>query len=148
MNKTDINSFLNKNGYTKIALSQNGIGHFKVNAKVNGAKASFIIDTGASHTVIDEFSSEKFKLNFSNGPSKEAGGLGTSGIKTRVSKKNNIIVKGFEINNLALTVLSLEHVNSALEKHGSPKIDGVIGADILKKYNAVIDYKGKAIYLK
>lgn len=130
-----------------ISLKINGTGHFKVNAKINGAKGSFIVDTGASHTVIDEMSSEKFKLKFS-GASKTAGGLGTSGLQTKRSTGNKIEINDFAISRVPLTALSLQHVNDALEKHGSPKIDGVIGADILKKHSAIIDYKGKAIYLK
>lgn len=146
--KRTLQDFLKKQGYSKIPLTLNGIGHFKVNARINGVKGNFIVDTGASHTVIDENSGEKFKLKFSRGASKTAGGLGTSELQTRRSTGNKMEIKDFEIERFPLTALSLEHVNNALEKHGSPKIDGVIGADILKKHSAIIDYKGKAIYLK
>lgn len=146
--KRTLQDFLRKQGYSKIPLTLNGIGHFKVKAKINGVKGSFIVDTGASHTVIDETCGEKFKLKFSSKESKTAGGLGTSELKTKRSTGNKIKINDFEINRLPLTALSLEHVNNSLKKHGSPKIDGVIGADILKKHSAIIDYKGKAIYLK
>ena len=44
--------------------------------------------------------------------------------------------------------MNLDHVNSAFESMGLEKVDGVIGADILTNYNAIIDYKNLTLYLK
>jgi len=47
-----------------------------------------------------------------------------------------------------LVVFDLSHVNQALTDHKADKIHGIIGADVLKKGKAVIDYKTKSLYLK
>lgn len=146
--KSKIGVILENQGYHKISLKNNGAGHFKLNAKINGITGSFILDTGASHTVIDEASAEKFSLKFSKSASKDAGGLGTAALKTRKSTGNVLDIKGFKLNKAALVAIDLSHVNSALEKNRTKRIDGVIGADILKKHKALIDYSEKALYLK
>lgn len=146
--KNALSAVLKKQGYHKIFLRNNGAGHFKLNLKINGAAGNFIIDTGASHSVIDEVSAGKFSLKFSDKASKDAGGLGNSALKTRKSTRNMIDLKGFQIKKAVLIAIDLSHVNDTLKKGGSGRIDGVIGSDILKKHKALIDYSEKALYLK
>ena len=50
--------------------------------------------------------------------------------------------------NLNLVIFDLSHVNTALENHGAKTVEGIIGADILDKGKAIIDYKKKRLYLK
>ena len=42
----------------------------------------------------------------------------------------------------------MTHVNTALIAHSAKPVDGIIGADILKKSKAIIDYEKKYLYLK
>lgn len=44
--------------------------------------------------------------------------------------------------------MNLDHVNNAFKKVGIAEIDGVIGADILIRGKAVIDYEKLILYLK
>jgi hypothetical protein len=39
-------------------------------------------------------------------------------------------------------------VNTALTQHNATEVQGIIGADILEKGKAVIDYNALALYLK
>ncbi len=57
-------------------------------------------------------------------------------------------IKRLNINNLNLIIIDLSHINTALVEHKSEPINGIIGADILKKCSAIIDYQHKALYLK
>ena len=45
-------------------------------------------------------------------------------------------------------LFDLIHVNEALIAHKALPVDGIIGADILKKGDAIIDYKKKYVFLK
>ncbi len=146
--KNSLSTVLIKQGYHKILLKNNGAGHFKLSARINGAAGNFILDTGASHTVVDEAAAGKFTLKFSKKASKDAGGLGNSSLKTRKSIGNTIEIKGFLIKKAAIVAIDLTHVNKTLKKGGSGRIDGVIGSDLLKKHHALIDYSEKALYLK
>ena len=49
---------------------------------------------------------------------------------------------------LDLVLFDLRHVNDALINHKAEKVQGIIGADILKKGNAIIDYKSMSLFLK
>ena len=67
---------------------------------------------------------------------------------TLISKKNNIKIGKTNFKNHSLILFDLSHVNLALENHNCEIVDGIIGADILKKGEAVIDYKKKYLYLR
>ena len=51
------------------------------------------------------------------------------------------------IENFHAILLNLSHVNASYEKMGFSQIDGVLGSDVLNKYNAIIDYKKQRITL-
>jgi len=44
-------------------------------------------------------------------------------------------------------LLDLSHVNKSYEQIGLKQIEGVLGSDILLKYNAIIDYPKKELRL-
>ena len=148
MKINSINSFLKYKGFTKIPMERSKIGHFVIKAKLNGKNGKFILDTGASHTVVDDLAAEKFNLKFLEKKNKKAGGLGTSELSVRQSSNNRFTIYNFIAGKRKISVMDLSHVNKALSKNGAGKVDGVIGADLLKKYNAIINYNEKALYLK
>jgi clan AA aspartic protease (TIGR02281 family) len=135
----DIEIFLRKNGFHKIDLSKNRVGHYQVTIRINGKRGRFIIDTGASGTVIDNESADKFNLNPKVGAAK-AGGLGTTNLNVQKSKNNTITIGKIEINRF--------HVNKSLTAKRASAVDGVIGADILNRKKAIIDYGNSTLYLK
>ena len=47
-----------------------------------------------------------------------------------------------------IIIIDLKHVNNALNEQNCTPIHGIIGSDILKKGNAIINYKSKYLYLK
>ncbi len=148
MRKATLKQFLEDRGFHKIPLSVNKAGHFEMRLKLNGKRARFILDTGASHTVVDSSAAEKFKVIAGTRKGKKAGGLGTTGLETKVSKDNTIEISKVKLNGQKLVLLDLTHVNLSLENNGSENVTGIVGADILKKKSAVIDYKGRALFLK
>ena len=42
----------------------------------------------------------------------------------------------------------MTHINKALSERDIEVVDGIIGADILKKGKAIIDYEKNKLYLK
>lgn len=49
---------------------------------------------------------------------------------------------------IKIVLFDLSHVNEALTSHNALPVDGIIGADLLKKGKAIIDYDKKCVYLK
>jgi predicted aspartyl protease len=137
---------LNKN-YTKVKLHLTKMNHFEIKATINGVKGLFILDTGASSSCVGFEAIETFKLDAKESLIKAAG-AGAVDMDTKVAKKNKIKIGKWRTNKVALVLFNLTHVNTALQNHNSKPVDGIIGADILKKAKAVIDYEKKYLYLK
>lgn len=140
-------SYLSKKGYQKKKLKLTKTNHFKTTAKINGVKGNFIVDTGASNTCIDINLIDKFNLTSEESETKAAG-AGATNMDTQVSKKNTIKIGKWKSKKNNLVIFDLSHVNEALTTHGSKPVHGIIGADILQKGKAVIDYKTKLLFLK
>ena len=144
---TILRDFLTKKGYTRVKLKFTRTNHFEVKATINGVKGRFILDTGASNSCIGFDSAKTFKLNTEDSDIKAAG-AGAIDMQTQLSKKNNVKIGKWKQKKVALVLFNLSHVNTALVNHNSKPVDGIIGADILKKAKAIIDYDKKYLYLK
>lgn len=142
-----LHSFLSKKGYTRTKLHLTKTNHFEVIAKINGVKGMFILDTGASNSCVDFESVDQFKLTTKESEIKAAG-AGAIDMDTKMSEKNKVNIGKWSNNKIVLVLFNLSHVNTALVNHNSKPVDGIIGADILKKGKAIIDYDRKYLYLK
>jgi len=142
-----LSNLLIRQGYTKIKLKKINTNHFELKAKINKVKGKFILDTGASNSCIAMVLAEKFQLQLEDSETKAAG-AGAIGMDTKISSNNIIELKDWKHKKFNLVLLDLSHVNTALTEHNADAVDGIIGADILEKGNAIIDYKTKCLYLK
>lgn len=140
-------SYLSKKGYKKKKMKLTKTNHFKITAKINGVKGKFIVDTGASNTCVDTALVEQFKLTSENSETKAAG-AGATNMKTQLAKNNSLKIGKWTSKNNNIVVFDLSHVNEALTNHESKPVHGIIGADVLKNGNAVIDYKKNFLFLK
>ncbi len=146
MDETLKNFLLNK-GYTKIKLRLTKTNHFEIKASINGKKGLFILDTGASSSCVGFEAIETFKLKAKDSIIKAAG-AGATDMDTKISKKNKVKIGKWSNHKVALVLFNLTHINTALTNHNSTPVDGIIGADILKKGKGIIDYQKKYLYLK
>ena len=138
--------FLKSKGYVSIPLTLTATNHFEVAAKINGISGRFILDTGASNTCIGVDKIDKFELSTKSTDIKAAG-AGASEMDALISTNNAIIIGGWEKKRQRIVLIDLSHVNYALENHDASPVDGIIGADILKKGKAIIDYNRKRLFL-
>ncbi len=136
-----------KKGYIKVPLKVARSNHFVFSVRINGVKGRFILDTGASNSCINLSNPSKFNLHVQDTATK-ASGAGANDMITKISHGNTIEIKTWIFKKLSIVLFDLQHVNKALEMHDIKAIDGIIGADILKKGEAVIDYNKKRVYLK
>ncbi len=142
-----LQQFLLDKGYTKVKLHLTKTNHFEIKASINGKKGRFILDTGASSSCVDFEGIKTFKLKAEDSLVKAAG-AGAINMETKMAKKNRVKIGKWSNNKIVLILFNLTHVNMALTDHDSKPVDGIIGADILKKAKAVIDYEKKYLYLK
>lgn len=149
-NKTlNVDSTLTHNGCYKVVLVHNKADHITLKAKINGVEGLFILDTGASTTVIDKNQKDKFGMKIEQ-DSNKAEGVGADVPREQAldSKSNEVEINGLNLSNVDMCVMNLDDVNAAYKQLGEKAPDGVIGANILKAGNAIIDYKNNLLYVK
>ena len=144
---TVLAEFLEEKGYARIKLKFTKTNHFEIRALINGTKGRFILDTGASNSCVGFEAIERFNLKVKDSEIK-AVGAGSSNMQTKISSSNKVKIGKWKKNKIALVLFNLTHVNEGLVSHNANPVDGIIGADILKKGKAVIDYEKKYLYLK
>ena len=144
---SSLKTFLYKKKYLAIPLVLTATNHFEVTATINGVKGRFILDTGASNTCIGLDKIDFFKLNSKDSQIKAAG-AGATEMFTKLSTKNKIELGSWFKKKHKIVLFDLVHVNEALTSHKAMPVDGIIGADILKKGRAIIDYKKTRLFLK
>lgn len=123
-------------------ISMNGGGyHLGLEVNLNGKTAFLLLDTGASRTVFDKNQIEYFNNNQAiELLDEKSTGLGTSSMDIHTTEISNLQIGNKKIENITLALIDLSHVNETYEKLGLKKIQGVLGSDLLYKYNAIIDY--------
>jgi len=142
-----LKEFLLDRDYIKIKLKLTKTNHFEVKATINGVKGLFILDTGASNSCVGFESIQTFGLEVKDSKIKAAG-AGAIDMDTQISKQNKLKIGTWKKEKIALVLFNLSHVNTALTNHNASPVNGIIGADILKKGKGIIDYEKKYLYLK
>jgi len=127
-----LQKFLLKQNYVKVPLELTKTNHFEIRAKINGISGRFILDTGASNTCVGFDKIELFKLKTKASKIKAAG-AGATDMETKISTKNTLEIGTWQKNKLKIVLFDLIHVNDALTAHEGKAVDGIIGADVLKK---------------
>ena len=141
-----LNKFLKISGYSSVKLIFLKTKHYLIEAKVNSINGRFILDTGASNSCICTSLEDKFKVISKN--SKEKASSANSEMKHTKISKSNIIQIGEWENKMNLITFDMSHINKALSEKQINPIDGIVGADVLKKSKSILDYKSNKLYLK
>ena len=134
----DLQDFLKEKQYKKIKFKVLKTQHLLIQGKINGIKGNFIVDTGASNSCVGFESVEYFKLHAQFSETKAAG-AGAVGMETQLAKNNEIQLGRWK-KKFHLIIFDMSHVNEALIQHKTKAVDGIIGADVLLKGKAIIDY--------
>lgn len=122
--------------------------HLITKITINRKVARFVVDTGASQTVLDANRISHFipKGNKRNHHSKTAG-IGTNEIESAVITLPHLRLGEITVKNFEIVLLDLSHVNKSYSDMGFKNIDGILGSDLLKKFNAIIDFKKLTVKL-
>ncbi len=142
-----LQDLLQSNHYRKIAFKISKTQHILIKVSINGINGNFILDTGASNSCVGFESIEKFSLQAKKSATK-ASGAGATGMITKVASDNLLQIGRWKWQDFHLVVFDLSHVNNALLEYKAKPVDGIIGADVLLKGKAIIDYAGGFLYLK
>jgi len=141
-----LNKFLKNKGYCFVNLFFLKTKHYLIEAKINGIDGKFILDSGASNSCVCITQENKFKLETKK--SKISASSATSEMSnTSISKKNSVIIGKWKYT-IDLVTFDMSHINHTFNEKEIESVDGIIGADVLKKSKGVLDYKSNKLYLK
>ena len=142
----NLHEILKKENYRKVKFKITKTQHLLIKAKINGVKGNFILDTGASSSCVGFESVELFLLEAKKSKTK-ASGAGATGMTTQIAIKNQLQLGTWKDITFDLVIFDLSHVNEALVQHKSKPVHGIIGADVLMKGKAIVDYYNHYLYL-
>jgi predicted aspartyl protease len=116
--------------------------------RINGKIARFVVDTGASRTVFDKDRILNY-INYPEFAEKEglSAGIGGTDISSFIFDIEELSFGDLMIKDYQAVAMDLSNINTSYEMIKLPPIDGVFGGDLLKKHNAVINYRLKKIRL-
>ena len=120
--------------------------HIMVKGLIHGKEANFLIDTGASRSVFDPKTISDFidNIQFEKKEGMTAG-VGSSDLESATFVIDSFSVGELEIDEYEAVALDLENIHEMYGKLHLPRIDGIIGGDLLRRYRAVINYRSKKL---
>ena len=141
-----LNKFLKRKGYSSVKLIFLETKHYLIEAKVNGVSGRFILDTGASNSCVCTSLENNFNI-ISQETIEKASSATNEISNTKISKNNTIQIGKWE-NKINLITFDMSHINHALNEKKINSVSGIIGADILKKSKAILNYNKNKLYIK
>ncbi len=116
--------------------------HLLVEVVVFGQSFNVVLDTGASKTVFDKTVIEEHMKDAELLSSKLLStGLGTNSMESHTIILPVLKIGKFKLKNFEAAVLDLSTISHAYSSLNLPPVIGVLGGDILKRYQAIINYK-------
>jgi predicted aspartyl protease len=142
----NLHDILKKENYRKVKFKITKTQHLLIKAKINGVLGNFILDTGASNSCVGFESIDLFLLEAKKSKTK-ASGAGASGMFTQMATDNQLQLGTWRSSDFDIVIFDLSHVNKALTYHKAKPVHGIIGADVLMKGKAIVDYYNHYLYL-
>lgn len=123
--------------------------HIIIKGKINKKDTFLMIDTGASRSVfsiklLNEKTKEDMTMyqNYTSAITLTPDEIpSTSGIIRELQ------LQELKIQNYEVAFVDMKHINDIYQNNSGKIINGLIGNDLLIKYNAVIDYSNKVLIL-
>lgn len=115
--------------------------HLLVEVVVFGKPFNLVLDTGASRTVLDKTTIEEYISEADlHATELVSAGLGTTSMQSYILHLKSVKIGRLAIPDFKAAVLDLSTICYTYQNMNLPPVIGVLGGDILKKYQAVINY--------
>jgi predicted aspartyl protease len=132
--------------YERVKLNRTHVGYLCVRVSVQGKELDLILDTGSPNTCLDREIVSSLKLFWKSVPKSYL--IGPSDFdSSAVSQVEHMQIGTFVANNVRLGAYKASVSNEWLSSFGDPPIAGLLGADVLSRYSAIIDYESSSLYL-
>jgi predicted aspartyl protease len=131
-----------------VSLSRSTGNHLFVLVRVNKRPAWFAVDTGAALSIVDTEKAKLLGLSLSNRKVRVPRQIEVNSRVVPVALIGNLQVGSNDLGSGPVALIDLREFRARLRGSGDRvTMDGIIGLDILQRYNAVIDCRDQRIYL-
>lgn len=114
-------------------------GLFYVDLKVNDKSGDFLIDTGASFSILDVSKSKRYDFEFQSDKNQKAA-IGIGGVCEKYNVSNYKTKYKNEDLDLKFKGMNLFTLSQSFRVNHDINLIGIVGSDFLIKNNAIIDY--------
>jgi len=138
-----LHAFLRNHRYEYVDLKVRQSGHLELPVRVNSEALSFVLDTGASRSVLDTGVVARLSLPTTETRTR-AYGIDVDEAKMQIAR-----LESLEVGPIALGLRNLFSIDLNPRANADrPTIHGLIGGDVLTLFSGVIDYRSRRLYLK
>jgi hypothetical protein len=138
---------LASHGFRRHEMAQNQVGHLQLVGDFDGRRIDIMVDTGAASTVLDLNYCRAHNIEV-RGTGKFGGGAGGADLPIHTPGNAQLTLDGLPVRSDGIRAIDLSHVNQELTIKGAGRVDAVLGADVLRHHQAVVDYTTPSLFLK
>ncbi len=134
-------------GFTKVPMYLSAGYNLYVDSRVNGTRAKLMVDTGAFSTLLHKRFVRQMKIPLRETPFTSAGvNLKRRGVQ--MATISRLSIGGLHLRKKEVGVIDLEGLIRTGMLEANPPVAGLLGSEILRRHNGIIDFGTKTLYLR
>lgn len=133
---------LARHGFRRFTMTRSPVGHLMLVGHVDSRPIDIVLDTGASKTLVE--------LTYCRSEGIHVTDTGQAGHGGNVYTLGDVqlTLQGLRVRTDGIYAIDMSAINQRLTMKGIDPIRAVIGQDVLRHHDAVIDYATLALFLK
>ena len=129
----------------KVKLKFTKTHHLLCRARINGIKATLLLDSGSSICCLDSDKQKHYGIS-SKGDKIQATSASGDNFPVKSSEACEFILGRYQLGMHRFILFDMSHINQELTNQKCSKIDGIIGGRFLRDREAVINYRNMEMY--
>jgi hypothetical protein len=141
---------LARHGFRRFMMSRTKVGHLLLAGEIDHRPIDIVVDTGAGKTFVElsYCRSEGIPVTDTGMPGSPAAGAGSAVSNVFTLGDARLTLDGLPVRSDGIFAIDMTHTNQKLAMRGVNPIRAVIGQDVLRYHQAVIDYATLMLFLK
>jgi hypothetical protein len=146
-----IAELLSRHGFRRFRMTRSEVGHLVLAGHLNDRRIDVVVDSGAGKTFVElgYCRSQGLAVTDSAQPGAPAAGAESSSLSNVFMLVDaRLTLDGLPVRCDGIYAIDMTHTNHKLAARGVDPICAVIGQDVLRYHQALIDYASLALFLK
>jgi len=147
---SEIAVLLARHGFRRFTATRTQVGHLKLVGDLDGRPIDIVLDTGAAKTIVDLSYCRSEGIAVSDTGQRGAAAVGSAASTVPVYTLGDVrlTLEGLPIRSDGIFAIDMTHTNQKLMMRGAGPIHAILGQDVLRYHQAVIDYATLGLFLK